>query len=223
MFHKKISNVLFVSVMVLVLVGVAQATPIVGTFDSRTPGSTIVADVPSDGEPDSSFWEDCTDTIGMFDVWGAANDVTQWYVEAQDPDWNGGWNGYIQLNSFGNAPWFGDDPAAVGGYEGQITGWTVNQAYTGEVLDLVLTGTAVLDKKHLMPWYDWGYEDMSPVSISFEMGFNGVPDKNYIEPDKIHYTVSGAPDYFVVTVIPEPTVISLLVLGGLGFLHRRKS
>ena len=59
MFHKKISNVLFVSVMVLVLVGVAQATPIVGTFDSRTVGSTIVANVPwAEGASITSFWED---------------------------------------------------------------------------------------------------------------------------------------------------------------------
>jgi len=188
--------VLFVSVMVLVLVGVAQATPIVGTFDSRTPGSTIVANVP-DGVPDSSFWQDCTADVGMFTAYGAADGQTQWYVEAQDPDWNDGWNGYIQLNSFGNAPWFGDNPTAVGGYEGQITEWTLSQTYTGEVLDLVLTGTAVLDKQRLMPWYPVTTDkliDMTPVSISFEMGFNGVPDEGYI---------SGTPDYFVVT-IPEP-------------------
>jgi hypothetical protein len=197
MFHKKISNVLFVSVMVLVLVGVAQATPIVGTFDSRTVGSTIIADVPYvAGAPVSSFWEDTVESIGMFTAWGSSGE-TQWWIEAHDFAWCGDL-GFIQLNSFGNAPWFGDNPTAVGGYEGSITEWTLSQTYTGEVLDLLLTGTAVLDKQRLMPWYPATTDkliDMTPVSISFEMGFNGIPDEGYI---------GGTPEYLVVTVIPEP-------------------
>jgi hypothetical protein len=197
-----------------VLVTVAaslMATPVPGTYDSRTEGSTVIANVPYvAGAPVASFWEDVTADIGMFDAWGSSGD-TQWYIEAQDPDWNGGWSGYIQLNSFGNAPWFGDNAAEVGGYEGQITEWTLDKTYTGEVLDLVLRGTAVLDKKHMMPWYDFTYEDMSPVSISFEMGFNGIPDEGYI---------SGAPDYLVVS-IPEPATMALLSLGGL-LLRRKK-
>ena len=206
-------NLVAICAVVLTVTASLMAAPVPGTYDSRTEGSTIIANIPwEEGATVSSFWEDVTESIGMFDAWGYSGD-TQWYIEAQDPDWNGGWSGYIQLNSFGNAPWFGDNAAQVGGYEGQITEWTLDKTYTGEVLDLVLKGTAVLDKKHMMPWYDWVYEDMSPVSISFEMGFNGIPDEGYI---------GGTPDYLVVTVIPEPATICLLGLGALA-LRRKKA
>ncbi len=198
----------------LMSAGAVQAAPIAGTFDSRTEGSAIIADVPYvAGAPVSSFWEDVTADLGMFDAWGYSGD-TQWYIEAHDPAWEDGiYCGFIQLNSFGNAPWFGDNAAEVGGYEGLITEWTLDKTYTGEVLDLVFRGTAVLDKNHMMPWYNWVYEDISPVSISFEMGFNGVPDEGYI---------GGTPDYLVVTIIPEPATMSLLAIGALGLLRRKK-
>ncbi|MCE5340962.1 MAG: PEP-CTERM sorting domain-containing protein [Planctomycetaceae bacterium] len=194
-----------------------MAAPVTGTYDSRTEGSTIIANVPYvEGATVSSFWEDVTGDVGMFDAWGYSGD-TQWYIEAHDPAWEDGiYCGFIQLNSFGNAPWFGDNPTEVGGYEGLITEWTLEETYTGEVLDLVLRGTAVLDKKHMMPWYPITMDkfvDMSPVSISFEMGFNGVSDEGYI---------GGTPDYLVVTVIPEPATISILAIGALGLIRRKK-
>ena len=171
----KVSCIVSIAVLLTVTTGL-MATPIAGTYDFRTEGSTIIANTPVDNQV-GAFWEDCTEIIGMFDAWGSSGQ-TQWYIEAQDPDWNGGWCGYINLNSFGNAPWFGDNTTEVGGYEGQITGWTLDKTYIGEVLNLVLTGTAVLDKKRMMPWYPVTTDklvDMSPVSVSFEMGFNGVP------------------------------------------------
>jgi hypothetical protein len=136
---------------IVLMAGVLQAGPIAGIFDSRT-DSTIMAGIPwAEGALNCSFWEDCTADIGMFVAWGYKDEVTQWYIEAWDP--GNGWNGYIQLNW--NGPWLGDDPEEVGGYEGQITEWSLSKTYTGDVLDLVLTGTAVLDEKHLMPWYDF--------------------------------------------------------------------
>ncbi len=188
---------------IVLMAGVLQADPIAGIFDSRT-DSTIVC----------SFWQDCTAVIGMFDGWGSKDGVTQWYIEAWDPDW-AGWAGYIQLNW--NGPWFGDNPEEVGGYEGQITEWTLSETYTGEFLDLVLTGTAVLNKKHMMLWYDWQYEDMSPVPVTFEMGFSGIPEQGSAETYS-EGTIFGTPSYVVFT-IPEPATMVLLGLGGL-FLRK---
>ena len=201
---------LIVTAVMLMITTAVMALPVTGEFDSRTDSSIVVGPYDSVAGV-GGFWEDVLDSIGMFDAWGYSGN-SQWYIEAHDPAWEDGiYCGFIQLNSFGNAPWFGDNAAEVGGYEGLITEWTLDKTYTGEVLDLVLRGTAVLDKKHMMPWYDFAYEDMSPVSISFEMGFNGIPDEGYI---------GGAPDYFVVT-IPEPATMSLLAIGAVALLRKK--
>lgn len=193
---------------IVLMAGVLQAGPVAGIFDSRT-DSTIIAGIPwAEGALVCSFWEDCTDSLGMFFAWGY-NESTQWYIEAYVPDWHGGYAGFIQLNW--NGPWLGDNPEEVGGYEGQITEWTLSEIYTGEFLDLVLTGTAVLDKKHMMPGYDGQYEDMSPVPVTFEMGFSRVPE----------IATYGTPSYVVFT-IPEPATMVLLGLGGILLRKRTR-
>jgi hypothetical protein len=177
---------------IVLMAGVLQADPIAGIFDSRT-DSTIVCSgwlASSGAEEDYNKWE-------IFLAWGT-KEVNQWYIEAHRNEGNAG---LIQLNS--NGPWFGDEPEGVVGYEGQITEWTLSE-YTGEFLGLVLTGTAVLDKKHMMP----EYEDMSPVPVTFEMGFSRVPE----------IATYGTPSYVVFT-IPEPATMVLLGLGGL-FLRK---
>ncbi|HOT72845.1 MAG TPA: PEP-CTERM sorting domain-containing protein [Anaerohalosphaeraceae bacterium] len=205
---------------IVLMAGVLQAGPIAGIFDSRT-DSTIIAGIPwAEGALVCSFWEDCTAVIGLFDGWGSKDGVSQWYIQAWNPDW-AGWAGYIQLNW--NGPWFGDNPEEVGGYEGQITEWTLSETYTGEFLDLVLTGTAVLDKKHLMPWYDGQYEqyeDMSPVPVTFEMGFSGIPEQGSAETYN-EGTIFGTPSYVVFT-IPEPATMGLLGLGGILLRKRTR-
>jgi len=197
---------------IVLMAGVLQAGPIAGIFDSRT-DSTIIAGIPwAEGALVCSFWEDCTDSLGEFFAWGY-NESTQWYIEAYVPDWNEGYAGFIHLNS--NGPWFGDEPEGVVGYEGQITEWTLSEIYTGEFLDLVLTGTAVLDKQ--MDSYP--YEDMSPVPVTFEMGFSGIPEQGSAETYS-EGTIFGTPSYVVFT-IPEPATMVLLGLGGL-FLRKRR-
>jgi len=198
----------------------AIAAPVAGTFDSRDEGSTIIAAIPwEEGALVSSFWEySFPEWMGLFTAYGYTS-ATQWYIEAWDPELNGGYMGYVQFNSFGDAPWFGDDPALVGGYEGQITDWAVAMDYTYDEFDaivnlnLVLTGTALLDQKHMMPWYDWIYEDMDAVQVDFEMGFSGIPDEGYL---------GGTPDYVVVSV-PEPATMTLLGLGTVALISRRRN
>lgn len=207
--------------MVAALVVPAMASPSYGTFDSRDPGSTIAV----------TYFDDCMSTfVPAVYSYGVSNNDTQWYIEAQDPDMNGGWMGYIQLNSIGNAPWIGDDQAVVGGYEGQITGLTITRDFTydefGVVtnLNLIVKGTAVLDQKHMVPWYGWVYEDMSPVTVNFEMGFSGMP--NIVDTywsGGIQY--EGTPDYVSFSVVPVPGAVLLgsIGMGLVGWMKRRKS
>ena len=184
---------------IVLMAGVLQADPIAGIFDSRTDPTIVCSGwLASPGaEEDYTKWE-------IFYAWGT-KEVNQWYIEAHRNEGNAG---LIQLNS--NGPWFGDNPEEVGGYEGQITEWTLSKTYTGEFLDLVLTGTAVLDKKHMMPWNDGQYEDMSPVPVTFEMGFSRAPE----------IATYGTPSYVVFT-IPEPATMVLLGLGGILLRKRR--
>ncbi len=193
--------------MALILSGIAQAAPIEGIFDSRI-----------DSSIGATFWEDDSGVWGFpdFSAYGMSGTSTQWYIEAHDLEYYG-WAGYVQLN---NGPWLGDDPAVVGGYEGNITGWTLTKDWSGEMLDLVMTGSAVLDKKHLMPWDHWAYEDMAPVTVNFEVGFSGIPE--YGTPETYSEgAIFGTPDYVVFT-IPEPVTIALFSLGSLVLLRRKR-
>lgn len=198
----------------LSVAGTSSAAPIPGTFDSREPGSNVLA----------SLWDDCTDIVGMFCGQGNTELESQWYIEAYDPDWSGGYYGYMQLNANNDAPWFGDNPALVGGYEGDITSWTLVREITygeGDVMEYMVghvTGVAVLNKRHMEPWHDWTYEAMDPVTVLFEMGFDGVPQQESWS------GIFGTPEYAVITIVPEPSMFALLAALGLGvaFCVRRR-
>ena len=193
-----------------------MATPIPGTYDSRTEGSTIIANVPYvAGAPVASFWDDALDVVGLFMAYGHP----QWNIEAHNYDWYGDY-GYIQLGNYDNAPWFGVEAPEVTSYFGQISGWTLDKTYTGDVLNLVFRGTAVLDQYNSGEYNGWDHTPMSPVEITFEMGFFGIPELGTAATSS-EGQIFGTPNYFKVNVVPEPATMALLSLGGL-LLRRKK-
>ena len=120
------------------------------------------------------------------------------------------------MGNFNDAPWFGDEAEGVTSYFGWITGWTLDATYTYDDdvvvtnLDLVFSGSAILDQYNTGEYNHWNHSPMAPVEITFEMGFSGVPDESE------YGNVGGAPSYFVVNAVPEPAAFIVWSLLGLA-------
>lgn len=176
----------------------AQALPILGTFDSRTDPSIIIG---------GASW---AKTATNFEAFG----MPQWGIEAAKIA-DGTYWGLIWLFNYNNVGWFGTTDAGIFGYLGMGAGWTLDITDAGGgAINLVMQGSAVLDH-----YVTTGvHTPIAPTFVAlFELGFTGVPA---MCPTGNPLVSSGVPDYFTVTIIPEPATLGLLALGGL-LLRRR--
>lgn len=186
------------------------AVPVAGTYDSRDPGSTVLA----------TLWDIIPGENTLLNAYGYA-DTTQWHIEGEKAGGAGWTANYIEMNSTG--PWFGDDPVLVGGYYGDVTDVNCTESWDGSIFSLTVTGEAILNQYHMEPWYDFDLSPMTPVSMSFELGFVGVPFDDGWQlwwPNDLENPQEQEGQYyakFTIDPVPEPSCI-IVLLGGLGSL-----